>query len=188
MIPFPNKRYRAIYADPPWQYKQTGGPNGKRGMASAHYETMTLEQIKALPVRKIIADDGCALFLWATPPLLPEAIDTMRTWGFEYKGVAFNWIKLNKKSQSLFWGMGAYTRANSELCLLGVTPKYKAKNHIKSHRVHQIIMSPVSRHSEKPDEVRRRITELLGNVPKIELFARKISSGFDAWGKEVNQQ
>jgi N6-adenosine-specific RNA methylase IME4 len=182
---FPNKKYEVIYADPPWSYKQTGGPNGQRGMATAHYDTMPLDAIKALPVQNMVSDGGCALFLWATGPLLPEAIAVMEAWGFSYKGIAFAWVKHNRKSPSLFWGMGAYTRSNVELCLLGVSKKYKASDHVKSHAVHQVVVSPISRHSEKPDEVRQRITKLLGDIPRIELFARQKCAGWDAWGNEV---
>lgn len=81
--------------------------------------------------------------------------------------------------------MGAYTRANAEVCLLGISKGFKAKEQIKSHAVHQIVEAPVGRHSEKPDEVRRRIVELLGDVPRIELFARERAEGWDAWGNEV---
>lgn len=98
---------------------------------------------------------------------LPEWIEA---WGFEYKTCAFVWIKKNRKSNTNFWGMGAYTRANAEICLLGVTPGFKPAAQIKSHAVHQVIESPVEEHSRKPEETRRRIVELLGDVPRIELL------------------
>lgn len=109
----------------------------------------------------------------------------MEAWGFTYKTAAFVWIKKNRKNSGNFWGMGAYTRANAEVCLLGVTPDFKARDQIKSHRVHQVIEAPFEAHSKKPDETRRRIVELLGDVPRIELFARQRADGWDAWGNEV---
>ena len=81
--------------------------------------------------------------------------------------------------------MGAYTRANAEVCLLGVTPGFKEKELVKSHTVHQVIESPIQAHSVKPDEARQRIVELLGDVPRIELFARRHATGWDAWGDEL---
>ena len=95
------------------------------------------------------------------------------------------WVKKNPKSGGNFWGLGAYTRANAEVCLLGVTPDFKARDMVKSHRVHQIIEAPFEGHSKKPDEARRRIVELLGDVPRIELFARQRADGWDAWGTEA---
>lgn len=185
MIEFPDKKYDIIYADPPWQYRQKGGPNGKRGMAEAHYPTMNMDELKALPVQPLASNTGCALFLWATCPQLPQAIELMHAWGFEYKTVAFAWAKYNRKNCELFWGMGAYTRANIELCLLGVTPGYRAKEHVVSHGVHQMIEAPVGRHSAKPPQARARIEALMGDVPRIELFARERAPGWDAWGDEV---
>lgn len=128
---------------------------------------------------------GATLFLWATFPTIGEALKVMDAWGFEYKGAAFVWVKTYAKSGKLFWGMGAYTRANAEVCLLGISKGFKAKERVKSHAVHQIVEDPVGRHSEKPDEVRRRIVDLLGDVPRIELFARERVDGWDAWGNEV---
>lgn len=177
--PFPPKKYQIIYADPPWTYSQGG-----RGAAKNHYSTMTTEDICNLPVRKI-SGGGATLFLWATFPTIGEALKVMDAWGFEYKGAAFVWVKTYAKSGKLFWGMGAYTRANAEVCLLGISKGFKAKERVKSHAVHQIVEAPVCRHSEKPDEVRRRIVELLGDVPRIELFARERTEGWDAWGDEV---
>lgn len=110
----------------------------------------------------------------------------MESWGFIYKTAAFVWVKTNRKSSTPFWGMGAYTRANAELCLLGVTPGFNAGEAIKSHSVHQIIESPVKAHSVKPDETRKRIVELMGDVPRIELFARQHAPGWDVWGDEVD--
>lgn len=93
----------------------------------------------------------------------------MEAWGFVYKTVAFVWIKKNKKADSLFWGMGYWTRANAELCMLATAGQPKRR----SASVHQVILSPIEEHSKKPDVVRERIVELLGDLPRVELFARQ---------------
>lgn len=143
---------------------------------------MTEEEISSLPVGEI-ADKDCALLMWATYPNLKQAIKTIEAWGFAYKTAAFVWIKQNKKQETLFWGMGNYTRANSEICLLGIkgNPKRQSKS------VHSVIISKIGRHSEKPEEARNRIVALFGDVPRIELFARKRAEGWDAWGNEVEE-
>lgn len=112
----------------------------------------------------------------------------MEAWGFEYKTAAFVWVKKTSRAGGNAWGMGAYTRANAEVCLLGVTKGFKAGEMVKSHRVHQIVESPVREHSRKPEEVRDRIVELLGDVPRIELFARERFPGWDAWGDELPEE
>lgn len=110
------KKYSIIYADPPWRYK-VYSKKGLGRSAESHYPTMELEDIRALPVGTLAADD-CVLFLWTTIPLLHDCFSVMRAWGFSYKTVAFVWIKQNRKSDSLFWGMGHWTRANAEFCML----------------------------------------------------------------------
>lgn len=170
------KKYNVIYADPPWRYEQ------KRlsGAAEHHYPTMSLEELMALPVSGI-TDTDCVLFLWATFPQLPESLRLIKAWGFRYKTVAFVWIKQNKISESLFWGMGFWTRSNAEICLLA------AKGHPKriSAEVHQILMSHVEEHSKKPQQARDRIVQLMGDVPRIELFARQKTEGWNVWGNEI---
>jgi N6-adenosine-specific RNA methylase IME4 len=137
--------------------------------------------ICALPVADI-ADRDCALFLWATFPNLREAFEVITAWGFEYKTVAFTWVKRNKKSNSWFTGMGYWTRANAEICLLATKgkPKRIARN------IRQIIDTPIERHSKKPDAARNRIVELMGDIPRIELFAREKFDGWDVFGNEVD--
>ena len=179
-----DNKYQIIYADPPWEYKQSGSKKNNRGMAKQHYRTMRTEDTCALPVKNL-AKDNTVLFIWATFPNIAEAIKVMEVWGFTYKTAAFVWIKQNKRSDSLFWGMGAYTRANAEVCLLGIGKKVKAKELVKSHTVHQIVQSRIEQHSKKPDIVRNRITDLVGDLPRIELFARQETEGWDCWGNEV---
>lgn len=165
-----------IYADPPWRYQTWKG----QGVAERHYPTMPLEDIKAMPVDRLAGKD-CALFLWATCPMLPEALEVIRAWGFTFKTVAFTWIKLAPKADSIYWGMGYWTRSNAEVCLLATRgqPRRQAKN------VHQVIISHVEEHSKKPDEARRRIVALMGDVPRVELFARQTAPGWDVWGNEI---
>lgn len=153
-------------------------------MARQHYETMKTKEISELPIRKIKTDDAIC-FLWATFPNIAEALKVMEAWGFEYKTAGFVWVKKNKKSNTNFWGMGAYTRANAEVCLLGISKKTKAKQVVKSNAVHQIIESKIEEHSKKPPLVREKIIELLGDIPRIELFARQYTDDWDCWGDEV---
>lgn len=178
MIPWPTpgKRYSIIYADPPWSYRN----KGTRAAADKHYPTMSIEDIKALPVAEIAADD-CVLFMWATFPMLQQALETIAAWGFEYKTLAFCWAKRNQKSPGWFWGLGNWTRSNAEVCLLSV----KGHPRRASAAVHSLIDASVGRHSAKPPEVRDRIVELMGDAPRIELFAREVTPGWDCWGNEV---
>lgn len=178
------KKYSIIYADPPWEYKQSGGKKNSRGMAKQHYSTMKTEDICALPIKDIKTDDAIC-FMWATFPNIDQALKVMKEWGFTYKTAAFVWVKKYKKSNALFWGMGAYTRANAEVLLLGISEKTKASKCVKSHAVHQIIEAPFEKHSKKPDIARDKIIELLGDLPRIELFARQYADGWDCWGDEV---
>lgn len=176
------KKYKVIYADPPWEYKQSGPT---RGIAKKYYPTMSTEEICALPVGNIATDDA-VLFMWATFPNIGEALKVIGSWGFIYKTAAFVWVKKNPKSNTNFWGMGAYTRANAEPCLLAIRKNTRASEVVKRRDIHQIIEAPVREHSRKPDEARERIVQLLGDVPRIELFAREKAPGWDVWGNEVN--
>jgi len=178
--PFPNKKYKIIYADPPWSYKVWSN-KGKGRSAESHYSTMSKEEIQSLPVQDISEKDS-VLFLWVTAPCLLEGVELIGKWGFEYKTVGFTWVKRNKIADSWFWGMGYYTRANAELCLLAT--KGDPLKRI-SRSVHQIVDARIERHSKKPDVVRERIVELFGNLPRIELFARERVDGWDCWGLEV---
>ena len=120
MIPFPKKKYEIIYADPPWSYNDTLGGNAKMG--AMPYDTMTQDEINALPLKEITAKD-CILFMWATMPKLQEALDTIRAWGFKYKTCAFCWVKQNPKRGgcSLVWAGGCKPTRSSASSLRRAT-------------------------------------------------------------------
>lgn len=176
VIPFPDKKYSVIYADPPWRYAD----RGCNGNAEAHYPTMKIQEIEKLPVKDIAGKD-CVLFLWTTYPMMQEAMDLIKAWGFKYKTIGFQWVKQNRSGNGLFFGLGRWTRGNTEPCLIAVKGKPKRVD----NAVSQLIVSPIGRHSAKPAEARDRIVKLMGDVPRIELFARERVEGWDAWGNEV---
>ena len=171
----PNKKYNIIYADPAWQYFEGGHKN-----QSQHYGTMSIEDIKNLKINEISADD-CILFIWVTFPILDKCFDVITAWGFEYSTCGFVWVKTNKKTDTPFFGLGSWTRANAELCLIAT------RGHIKrlDASVSQVIMTPIEEHSKKPDIVRNKIIQLVGDLPRIELFARDQKEGFEVWGNQI---
>ena len=179
MIELPKKKYQIIYADPPWNFRVWSN-KGKDRSAENHYQVMNLNDIKNLDIQSI-TDENCILLMWATYPNLKEAFDVIESWGFVYKTVAFTWAK---KTVNDKWhiGLGYWTRANPEICLLAV--KGKPKRISKS--VRNLVISKVGKHSQKPNEVRDSIVELVGDLPRIELFARQKYEGWDSWGNEVD--
>jgi N6-adenosine-specific RNA methylase IME4 len=171
------KKYGIIYGDSPWNYEQ----RRLQGAAEHHYHTMRTEDICRLPISEIAEKDSI-LFLWATFPQLPEALRVIKAWGFIYKSVGFVWLKKNKKSDNWFFGLGFWTRGNCEVCLIAT----KGHPLRSSAKVSQLIISPVEEHSKKPDIVRDKIVELVGDIPRIELFARQKTPDWDVWGDEIN--
>jgi len=178
------KKYQIIYADPPWNYSD----QGCQGTMANHYKGMKLIDIKNLPIKKI-ADENCILFLWTTYPMLKEALEVIEVWGFKYKTIAFQWVKLNPRSGTPFFGLGRWTRGNTEPCLLAT----KGKPVRKRKDIFQLIQVARGTHSRKPIQVRKKITDLMGDLPRIELFARERKiidrfnefKGWDVWGNEV---
>lgn len=190
------KKYQIIYADPPWNYndKNCMGGCGKQ------YQTMKLDDISALPINKL-ADKDAVLFLWATYPKLDEALKLIQAWGFTFKSIAFQWVKLNKSTdiktlqkfattestiekaldKCCFFGLGRWTRGNTEPCLIAV----KGKPRREKSNVRQLVFSPLARHSAKPPIIRNKIKELMGEKNCIELFARDRADGWDCWGDEA---
>lgn len=186
------RHYGVIYADPPWAFL-TRSDKGKDRSPEKHYDCMTLDEIKALPVGEIAARD-CVLFMWIIDTHLPMALDVMAAWGFTYKTKAFTWAKLNKKfddypdedqradaDKAFFKGMGFWTRANPEDVLLGTTGSPKRNE--EGRGVRRLLVSPIREHSRKPDEAMDRIETLVPG-PYVELFSRSSRPGWDAMGNE----
>jgi len=172
------KKYQIIYADPPWSYNDK--MSGHSFSLDHEYKTQSKNWIAELPV-KDISEKDCVLFMWAVSPLLPEALEVMKAWGFKYKTLAFCWIKKTKNGKQVH-NLGRWTMGGVELCLLGVKghPQRKVKN------IKQTFEALRTKHSQKPFEVRNFITDLMGNDrTKIELFARQKTEGWDVWGDEV---
>lgn len=161
------RRYNIIYADPPWRYRVWNRKDGGRS-AESHYHTQAISFLKRMDIECISKPDS-VLFMWATFPCLPEALELGESWGFTFKTVAFTWVKTNVKKNSLFIGMGYYTRANAEIVLLFTKGK---SLHRIAKNIPQVLIAPRSLHSEKPDEIRRRIVRLYGDLLRLELFAR----------------
>lgn len=170
-------KYPVIYADPPWSYNDK--MSGHSFSLDHEYETQSLDWIKSLPVADIAAKDA-TLFLWAVSPQLPAAFDVMKAWGFKFKTVAFVWNKKTVNGLDVV-NLGRWTMGNVELCLLGTRgkPRRQAKN------VKQLVKAMRTKHSKKPDDVRSRIELVMGDVPRIELFARDRTPGWHVWGNEV---
>lgn len=185
IVPFPNKKYSIIYADPPWKYgffhkHKTELKSKMTGSAQEIYDTMDIEEIKNLPVESI-AEKNSVLFLWVTMPCLPWGLQVIQSWGFDYKTCGFTWVKKNRLGVGYYFGLGNYTRANAELCLLSTKGKPLPR---LTKKISSIIDKPLTIHSKKPDEVRQRIIQLFGDLPRIELFARSKIHGWDVWGND----
>ena len=212
---FPEHSVNIIYADPPWKYQQTV-KNGvlKRKDGTLIYPSMSIKELKTLPVERICKEDA-ALFLWATMPLLQEALDVIKAWGFTYKTCFVNWVKTTKQGDRPAFGVGYYTRSNAELCLVAVKGKIASYKRLlpgeqergaskMSSIVHQedgscptnflalldqsstpVVMTPRREHSRKPACVRDMIVRLLGDIPRVELFAREQTPGWQTLGNQT---
>lgn len=175
-----NKEYNIILADPPWSFTVWGKTKRSPRSDERHYRTMQLSDICALPVADLAAKD-CTLFMWATWPNMAEALEVIRAWGFTYKTAGFVWVKQLRSGFGLHMGLGYYTRANTEPCLLATRGNPKRIN----AAVRQTVIAPLREHSRKPDEVHHKIVDLMGDLPRVELFARRPFPGWDVWGNEV---
>lgn len=181
--------FEVIYADPAWQYKHAGG----NGAAENQYRTIPTALIAGIPV-ELIAAKHCVLFLWATYPLLEDAFTVMRSWGFKYKTIGFNWVKYNKIANTPFFGQGSWSRGNTEPCLIATRGKPKCHDHAVSQLIetfedfdeHEILQARKGQHSAKPPEARTKIERLTRpDALRVELFARQGMPGWDFWGNEV---
>jgi len=141
---------------------------------------MNTEAICSLRVTEL-AEPDCLLFLWATYPMLPQAFDVVRAWDFQFKTVAFTWVKRTRSDRGFHFGMGYWSRANPEICLLAT----RGHPRRRSACVPNLVISPIREHSRKPDEIRERIVSLCGDLPRAELFARENTPGWSVWGNEV---
>ena len=184
-------KYNIIYADPAWQYgskelygdKKKGSDKRENRFRAIEriYKTMTIDEIKALPVKGCI-DKNAACFLWVTDSHLKEGIDVLEAWGFKYKTIAFNWLKKTSTGKNVL-NFAPYTLKSSEICLLGIRGsmgKFK-----KANNVRQLIEAERTEHSKKPNEARLRIVQLFGDIPRLEMFARQKNEGWHIWGNEV---
>jgi len=171
------KKYNIIYADPPWEM---GNKSNNRELVP-EYEVLKDNAILKIHFEDL-ADDNCALFLWSINAKLPIAIEMIKNMGFRYVGIAFCWVKTSQKTGMPNCRMaGNYTLQGMELCLLAIKGSMKTVD----RKVRQVLMSPREYHSKKPDVIRNEIVRLFGDLPKIELFARKKTDGWDCWGNEV---
>jgi N6-adenosine-specific RNA methylase IME4 len=184
----PRGHFRVALVDPPWRFHAWSHRGEKKG-ACQHYQTRALDEIRALPVPELMAGDA-AMFLWVTQPMLPEALQVITSWQFAYRTVGFIWIKMPTR-----WtpasrrvrprlGLGYHTRSGAEQCWLAIRGRgYKRQ----CQGVEQVIHAPLREHSRKPDETATRIERLVGDIPKIELFARTRRAGWFSWGSELDR-
>lgn len=163
-----NNKYKTILADPPWDINQ----KGKRG-AARHYPLMTLDQIKAMPV-KDLSEENAHLYLWVPNGLLQEGLDVIKAWGFTYRSPIY-WIKPR------LCGLGQYIRNASETCLFAT----RGRAPVKFHAQPNWLFAPLQDHSHKPEE-QFAIIERLSDGPYLELFARRRQPGWDVWGNEID--
>lgn len=196
VTPLPSGPYEVVYADPPWSYpslrgvtKLPGGGYASRNPcgADAHYSTMSDAAIAALPVRDVMADRA-ALFMWATCPRLDVALRTIEAWGLHFRGVSYVWVK-TRRDGAVMGAKGpppAFVKPVVELVLVATTAKRGRVFPIHAYDQRQVIMAPRGRHSEKPRQVRQAIVDLCGDRPRLEMFARERSPGWDAWGDGVD--
>lgn len=185
-----SKKYNIIYADPAWTFSSrlrngsleaNGTKNVVHRSLSETYNTMSVEEICNLKVSEI-TDKDCALFMWTTDAHLEEAMKVIKSWGFKYKTIGFTWLKKEKSGvQSCY--VGFWTLKCGEICLLAT--KGNMSKYLKKRNVRQLVEATRGRHSEKPQEVRNRIVEMFGDIPRVELFARQKVEGWDCWGNEV---
>lgn len=195
------KKYNIILADPPWQFsnKKTGG--SMKSGAQQQYPVMTIDDLKNLDVNSIASDD-CVLFMWWVGAMPQEAIDLVHAWGFTLKNMkGFDWNKLTVNNKP-FFGMGFWTRAGSESAIIATKGKPKPLSHsvravgnFDSESLDDLFWESVGftgsykigKHSEKPSEYRDKCVELMGDVPRLEMFARKRTKGWDVFGNEVKK-
>ena len=179
-----DKKYETIYADPPWRFQNRTGKVAPEHKRLSRYETMSLEEIKALPVKEITGDKA-HLYLWVPNALLPDGLAVMDAWGFEYKGNLI-WEKVRKDGYPDGRGVGFYFRNVTEILLFGIKKKSAPNRTLAPARSQvNLIRSQKREHSRKPDEF-IPIIESCSQAPRIELFARGDREGWDMWGNQAD--
>ncbi|MCK5606649.1 adenine methyltransferase [Candidatus Pacearchaeota archaeon] len=181
------KKFQVILADPPWPEKVSKKPScgGQFDLyrTNNQYDLMTADEIKNLPIQKIVNPKGCILFMWSTFRHIPLAVEVIKSWGFTYKTIGFIWVKPTiHPPKKWISGPGYYTKSNSEPCLIatcGRVPIPGARN------VHSIIEEPRRKHSQKPEEAIKRIERMYSKLNKVELFCRYLRKGWSSWGNEI---
>jgi N6-adenosine-specific RNA methylase IME4 len=172
------RKYQVIYCDPPWLFK-TWSEKG-RGR-SPKYNEMTAQDLRLLPVWQL-ADERCALAMWVIWTHLQQAILLMGAWGFDYSTCLFNWHKVTNGKSRI--AKGYTTRSSTEVCLLGKRHRGRLPA-VRARGIDQFWEAPVGEHSAKPLIFYHLLERLFGEVPRVELFARKIRHGWDAMGNEL---
>ena len=176
ILAMPNKQYGVIYADPPWRFEPYSRETGMDRAADNHYSTMSLEELKALNPP---AANDCVLFIWATAPMLPEALIVMRNWGFTYKSHVV-WIKDRL-------GTGYWYRNKHELLLVGTIGEPPAP--APGTQASSVIEASIGPHSKKPDVFSLMIKQMFPTMPKLDMLARgNAPEGWDFWGNETENQ
>ena len=173
-------RYGVILADPPWRFR-TWGEHNQHKSPSKHYDLMTLDDLKALPVSQL-ATDHAVLVMWAVPPMVPQAIDLMSAWGFKYKTLG-SWAKQSETGRKWAFGTGYIYRSACEPYIVGTIGEPK----IGARDVRNLIVAPVREHSRKPDEMHSNLERLFPCVARAELFARESRAGWEAWGNQTTK-
>ena len=174
------KTYDVILADPPWSFRVWNRDTGSDRSAESHYKTMSIDEICALDINQLTSKN-CALFLWCVWPSIFDVKQVIKAWGFEYKTIAWVWVKAKRRGLGFHFGMGYYTRANTEPCLLAV----KGTMPVMTHDIQALIYHPVMEHSRKPDDQYRKIEALYPDMNYLELFARRKRKNWSTWGNEV---
>ena len=180
----PNKKYNIIYADPPWKFSSPKFQDGNRGFGNRvedRYKTLSIKEMCNLSINKITKKD-CILFMWVIDSHLEESFKVIKSWKFRFATIGFTWVK-QYKSGSYCYNFGAYTLKSTEICLIAL--KGKLKNIKKSNNVKGLVFAERTKHSKKPDCIKDKIIDLCGDLPRIELFARQKTPGWDVWGNEV---
>lgn len=173
----PHGGFGLVMADPPWSFR-TFSDKGLDRSADRHYACMDLDDIRTLPVREVAGRD-CLLWLWATSPMLPQALDVMAAWGFSFRTAGW-WTKRGASGR-LSFGTGYLLRCAGEPFLLGV----RGAPRVRSRSVRSVVEAPRREHSRKPDEAYEAAVALAGDVPRLDLFARERRPGWIAWGDQA---